>query len=150
MSYRFSLELQCASLFSPKISSQIKPAKFETFETETYFRRKTVSVAKKQNLLVRNCFRFQKKIHLSFKKVQHCPPFISCTLKLQAEALCTIALSFYRSQNVLCRSKIFEPAQKFECIQCLFKNVCAGTKTNFTECKSSFRLAQNVCDCHNM
>ena len=68
MSYRFSLELQCASLFSPKISSQIKPAKFETFETETYFRRKTVSVAKKQNLLVRNCFRFQKKIHLSFKK----------------------------------------------------------------------------------
>ena len=26
------------------------------------------------------------------------------------------ALSFYRSQNVLCRSKLFEPAQKFECI----------------------------------
>ena len=93
---------------------------------------------------------FRKKIHLSFKKVQHCPPFISCTLKLQAEALCTIALSFYRSQNVLCRSKIFEPAQKFECIQCLFKNFCAGTKTNFTECKSSFCLAQNVCDCQNM
>ena len=26
------------------------------------------------------------------------------------------ALSFYRSQNVLCRSKFFEPAQKFDCI----------------------------------
>ena len=32
--------LQCVSLFSPKISSQIKPAKFETFNTETYFRLK--------------------------------------------------------------------------------------------------------------
>ena len=29
-----------ASLFSPKISSQIKPEKFEIFETETYFRLK--------------------------------------------------------------------------------------------------------------
>ena len=55
------------------------------------------------------------------------------------------ALSFYRSQNVLCRSKFFEPAQKFDC-----KNFCAGTKTNFTECKSYFCLAQNVCDWHNM
>ena len=26
------------------------------------------------------------------------------------------ALSFYRFQNVLCRSKFFEPAQKFDCI----------------------------------
>ena len=26
------------------------------------------------------------------------------------------ALSFYRSQNVLCQSEFFEPAQKFECI----------------------------------
>ena len=28
----------------------------------------------------------------------------------------TYALSFYRSQNVLCRSKCFEPVQKFDCI----------------------------------
>ena len=28
----------------------------------------------------------------------------------------TYALSFYRSQNVLCRSKFLEPAQKFDCI----------------------------------
>ena len=28
----------------------------------------------------------------------------------------TYALSFYRSQNVLSRSKFFEPAQKFDCI----------------------------------
>ena len=44
----------------------------------------------------------------------------------------TNALSFYRSQNVLCRSKFFELAQKFDCILRLFKNFCAGTKTNFT------------------
>ena len=35
------------------------------------------------------------------------------------------ALSFYRSQNVLCQSKFFESAQNFDC---LFKNFCAGTK----------------------
>ena len=29
------------------------------------------------------------------------------------------ALSFYMSQNVLCRSKLFEPAQKFDCIYAL-------------------------------
>ena len=32
----------------------------------------------------------------------------------------------------------------------IFKNFCANHKTNFTECKSSFGLAQNVCDWHNM
>ena len=30
------------------------------------------------------------------------------------------------------------------------KNFCACTKTNFTECKSSFCLAQNACYYHNM
>ena len=50
MSYRFSLELQCASLFSPQISSQIKPAKFETFETETYFRQKNLSQSPKAKI----------------------------------------------------------------------------------------------------
>ena len=59
------------------------------------------------------------------------------------------ALSFYRSKNVFCRSKFFEPAQNFDCIQCLFKNFCADTKNNFTKCKPSFSLAQNVCHCHN-
>ena len=28
----------------------------------------------------------------------------------------TYALPFYRSQNVLCRSKLFEPAQKLKCV----------------------------------
>ena len=28
----------------------------------------------------------------------------------------TYASSFYKSQNVLCRCKFFEPAQKFDCI----------------------------------
>ena len=31
----------------------------------------------------------------------------------------------------------------------LLENFCAGTKTNFTECKSSFCLSQNICDCQN-
>ena len=36
---------------------------------------------------------------------------------LDCEGLQSIyALSFYRSQNVLCRSKFFEPAQKFDYI----------------------------------
>ena len=30
------------------------------------------------------------------------------------------------------------------------ENFCASTKNNFAECKSSFCLTQNVCDCHNM
>ena len=53
------------------------------------------------------------------------------------------ALSFYRSQNVLCQSKFFESAKKFDCIQCLFKNLCAGTKTYFTDALSFYR-SQNV------
>ena len=39
------------------------------------------------------------------------------------------ALFFYRSQNFLCQSKFFEPVQKFDCIWCLFKHFCVGTKT---------------------
>ena len=71
--------------------------------------------------------------------------YSTCTLA------CIYALSFYRSQNVLCcRYKFFEPVQIFDCIYNLFKTFCANTKTNFTECKSSFCLAQNICDCHNM
>ena len=45
--------------------------------------------------------------------------------------LLSFALSFYRAQNVLCWSKLFEPAQKFECIQCLLKNFCACKKNQF-------------------
>ena len=44
---------QIASLFSLKISSQIKPAKFEKFTTEHISDQKTVSVAKSKNLQVR-------------------------------------------------------------------------------------------------
>ena len=58
------------------------------------------------------------------------------------------ALSFYRSQNDLSWSKFFEPSQKFDCIQCLFKNFCAGIKTNFTEFKPSICLAQNFLKRH--
>ena len=38
------------------------------------------------------------------------------------------ALSFYRSNRILCWSKSFVAAQKFDCIQGLFKNFCVGKK----------------------
>ena len=38
-----------------------------------------------------------------------------------------------QTKNLTASSKIFVPAQK----------------NNFTECKSSYCLAQNICDCHN-
>ena len=38
------------------------------------------------------------------------------------------ALSFYRSHNVLFRSKCFEPFQKFDCIQCHQKLLCQHKK----------------------
>ena len=57
----------------------------------------------------------------------------------------------FTRHKMFCPNPIFfEAVQKFDCIYCLFKNFCAGTKRNFTECKSSFCLAQNVCDCHNI
>ena len=49
----------------------------------------------------------------------------------------SIASSFYRFQNVMCRSKFFELAQKLYFILVPLKDFCAGSKTNFTECKSS-------------
>ena len=58
--------------------------------------------------------------------------------------LATTALSFYRSQNDLGLFKFFEPHQKLNCILCRSKKICAGTKTEFTEWKLSFGLAQNV------
>ena len=61
--------------------------------------------------------------------------------------LCLVLLQVPKG---FCRSKFFEPAQKLDFISCLLKKFCAGTKDNFTACKSSFCLAQNVCDCHNV
>ena len=52
----------------------------------------------------------------------------------------TNALSLYRSQNVLCRSKLFGPDQKLSCNQYCSKGFCAGTKTNAL----SFYRSQNV------
>ena len=56
----------------------------------------------------------------------------------------TYALSFYRSQNVLCLSKQFGPHQKLNCILCCSKLFCASTKNEFTELKSSFGQEQKV------
>ena len=36
--------------------------------------------------------------------------------KVSPNEVYIFALSFFRSQNVLCRSKFFEPTQKFDCI----------------------------------
>ena len=56
-------------------------------------------------------------------------------------------LSFYRSQNVLCQSKFFESAQKFDLIKCLFKNFCASIK----KLKNPMLLnANHLLVCHNM
>ena len=52
------LEGQCASLFSPKNSFQIHLAKIENFKTEKFSDKKSVSVAQRQSLLVRNYFQF--------------------------------------------------------------------------------------------
>ena len=67
---------------------------------------------------------------------------------------------FWAGPNFLCQTKnIFThimavkevlEMKRTTLVYCLFKYFCAGTKTNFTEFKSSFCLAQNVCDCHNM
>ena len=40
-------------------------------------------------------------------------------VKLWNDDMKSYALSFYRSQNILCRSKFFVPAQKFDCIYAL-------------------------------
>ena len=56
-------------------------------------------------------------------------------------------LLFYRSQNVLCWSKFFEPAQKFACIYCLFINFWAGTKLGpkmFWACPYFFCQTKNL------
>ena len=47
-----NLVLGCQSLFSPKISSQIKPALFETFENRDMFQTKKIVFAKRQSWLV--------------------------------------------------------------------------------------------------
>ena len=66
--------------------------------------------------------------------------------KQNGEISFTYALSFYnyRSQNILYRSKFFEPVQKSKLILALFKIFCACPKTKFTERKSSFGETQNV------
>ena len=49
----------------------------------------------------------------------------------------------FTGRKMFCASSNFlSQPKKFDCIQCLFKNFFAGTKTNFNECKSSFCLAQ--------
>ena len=52
--------------------------------------------------------------------------------------------SFYRSQNVLCRSKFFESAQKFDCI------FLPAQKPILLNANHLFFLSQNVCDWHNL
>ena len=56
------------------------------------------------------------------------------------------ALSFYRSQNVLCLSKFFEPVQKFNDIECLFKNFC----NQIYRMEIIFWCGTNVWDWHKM
>ena len=59
------------------------------------------------------------------------------------------ALYVYRSQN-FCDGPNFLSQPKNLTVFSASSKTCACTKNNFTECKSSFCLAQHVCDCCNM
>ena len=54
------------------------------------------------------------------------------------------ALSFYRSPNVLCWSKFFEPAQKFIYILCQSQTFCARQKKWFAFSKIGFCAGTKV------
>ena len=51
----------------------------------------------------------------SFLKAKHCRRIITYNIPKDIEDQ-SFALSFYRSQNVLCQSKFSKPAQKFDFI----------------------------------
>jgi hypothetical protein len=56
----------------------------------------------------------------------------------------------FTGPKTFCAGQIFLSQPKGTKTLSLLKNFCAGTKINFTECKSSFCLAQKFCDWHNM
>ena len=58
------------------------------------------------------------------------------------------ALSFYRSQNVLCWSKFFELVQKFIYILCQSQTFCARQKDDLHSVKLVFVPAQKVLKRH--
>ena len=58
------------------------------------------------------------------------------------------ALSFYRSQNVLCWSKFFEPAQKFSDTLCQLQTFCARQKDDLHSVKLVFVPAQKFLKRH--
>ena len=58
------------------------------------------------------------------------------------------ALSFYRSQNVLCWSKFFEPAQKFIYIFCQSQSFCAIQKDDLHSVKLVFVPTQKFLKRH--
>ena len=90
-------------------------------------------------------------------KTKKCPTLLNLPNDLE---MITYALSFYRSQNVLCWSKFFEPDQKFIYVLCQSQTFCARTNDdlhtaklffvsvqNFwrgTKCSQIFGLAQNI------
>ena len=75
------------------------------------------------------------------------PNFLSQPKKLTAFSA-SYALSFYRSQNVLCLSKFFEPAQKFICILCQSQTFCARQKDDLHSVKLVFVPAQKFLKRH--
>ena len=62
--------------------------------------------------------------------------------------LITYALSFYRSQNVLCRSKFFVPDQKFIYIQWQSQKFCTRQKYDLHSVKLFFVPAQKFLKRH--
>ena len=59
-------------------------------------------------------------------------------------------MSFYRSQNVLCRSKFFVSDQKFTYILCQSQTFCVIPKNDLYSVKLFFVLAQKFLKRHNM
>ena len=64
------------------------------------------------------------------------------THSIYIRTVSSYALSFYRSQNVLCWSKFFEPAQKFIYILFQSQTFCARQKINLHSAKLFFVPAQ--------
>ena len=66
----------------------------------------------------------------------------------RSSSLLTNALSFYRSQNVLCRSKFFVSDQKFIYILCRSQTFCAIQKDDLHSVKLFFVPAQKFLKRH--
>ena len=81
-------------------------------------------------------------------EMKHFPSKVFLTTETQQAVLSIYALSFYRSQNVLCRSKFSVSVQKFIYILCQSQTFCARPKDDLHSVKLFFVLAQKFLKRH--